>query len=383
MRRFLMAVGAMTLTVSCGNGQQNTTNLEGVDSAGQGELAAVAEVKSSYKDAIWFVGCDAADRPPAALPGQIVISGNSFNSVRENFTGTKISFQGRVCPPANYPRDVVFMIDVSASMGFPDADPLVSGRCNRLNQLESMIAGLPAGSKFGVVAYEETISAASTNLYDTKAALYNELTANGAKPIAGIICEWRNLGFLDVGMGKAKELLAKGRGSQVQKELVIMTDGDNLVVPSNTHLMNGLAIVDNLKSTGVVVGGGSPIKVQIAGLCVAPRSVDKYLRLAASLDRAGTAMVDVILQSSSINTRLNGLSLGVLDTAKIAYGPIGSTAEVLLDLKPSLAGDYSFHIDTGAFALDRDQTGYNLRMNSADTRGNAKVVLGRLNWVLP
>lgn len=394
MRGIFLAIGASIVAASCGIGPQAVSNL-GVDSNLAESLPQVVSnqsaddlwlldgVKSSYSEAIWFLPCDGTDRAPAAAPGQLVISGRSVNSVRENFMGTKIIFQGRVCPPKNLPRDVVFMIDVSASMGYADGDPLVGGTCKRLTQLESMIALLPAGSNFGVVAYEETITAASKNLFTTKAAMYADLTKNGSVPIANIVCGWRNQGFLDVGMASAKTLLSMGRGTDVQKELVIITDGDNTVMPSNTHLMNGIQAATDLRNVGVVVGGAAPVKVQIAGLRVASGQVDKYLRLTASTDLTGITMVDDILQSSRMNTRLDSLSLGILNVANLNYGPSGSVNGITMNIKSNLAADFTFRIMAGTLALTRDQTGYDVRLDSADMRGNANSVTGRLNWVLP
>ena len=372
----VVSIVVSILSVSCGVGPQGKSSLAE-------DHGFLEHDKSSYSEAIWFLPCDGTDRAPVAAPGQIVISGRSFNSVRENFSGTKITFQGRVCPPRDLPRDVVFLIDVSASMGYSDGDPVVGGTCKRLTQLESMIAGFPAGTNFGVVAYEETISAASRSLFTTKAALYDDLTQHGSIPIANIICGWTNQGFFDVGMTRAKTLLSMGRARDVQKDLVIITDGDSTVAPTNTHLMTGIQTATDLRTIGVVAGGAPPIKVQIAGLRVASGQVDKYLALTASADLNGITMVDDVLQSPRMNSRLGNLSMGVLSTATLVYGPAGSATTTLIDLKAGLAADYSFRVSTGYLALSRDQIGYDVSVNSLDMRGNANSVTGRLNWVLP
>jgi von Willebrand factor type A domain len=379
IRNLLLSVPVMMVLQACG--QDHGYLYQAKDVQVNDSLGHIDEFelsKSSYKDALWFMGCDATDHAPVAQPGQIVLNGLNIDAVRENFQGTKMVFQGRVCPPATYARDVVFMVDVSGSMWYPDADPVVNNSCNRLINLESMIAGLPAGSQFGVVAFEEIIAAASTKYYDNKAALYAELTQNGAKPIADIICGASGISLFDVGLNAAKDLMLRGRGGQVQKELVLLTDGNS--EGSTSHNTAALNIAKDLRLTGINVGGAN-FKVQIAGLRVAPAQVDSFLQASVSADINGVAMVDSINQSAAVSQRLNTLTFGILDTAKISYGPTGSTNSILINLKPILASDFTFNVANGPLVLDRGQTGYDATISYADTRGNTKSVTAKMSWV--
>ena len=342
--------------------------------------SAPLEIMSSFKDAVWFMGCDATDRPPVAQPGEMVMSGNSWNAVRENFQGTKMIFQGRVCPPPSYVRDTVFLIDVSGSMTYPDADPLTGGTCKRLTQLEAFIAALPAGSQFGVVTFEEVVTAASTRYFDTKAALYAELTRNGTKPISDIVCAASGLGYFDVGMKAAKALIEKGRTGPQQKEIVVLSDGDGHGIGNLNDLNAAIATARDLKNNGVTIGGTN-YKIQIAGLRVAPPQVDEFMRQAASNDVNGTVMVDGINQATGMNSKLNALAVGILANAKISYGPAGSGQANVVDLKPQLASNFTFRIEVPPMLLDRNQTGYEATINYADTRGNTKTATTRINWV--
>jgi len=334
----------------------------------------------SYKSAIWHMPCDAREAAPD--PGQIVITGPSFDSVRENFGGTRMIFQGKVCSPETYPRDVVFVIDVSTSMGYTTVDQPVNGSCKRLANLESMLQGLPAGSRFGVVTFEESVVAASKKLHTTKADLYAELTQNGSVPISDVICRWDGRSYFDLALSSAEDLLEKGRAGKVQKEIILMSDGDAEeadISNPNSHHSLGLALATKLKTIGVKAGG-SEIKVQIAGLRADAPQFDKFLAQAVSPDMNGNAMVADISKSADIGARMNAFSLGVLDNAKITYGPTGSTSRITIDLKQSLAADFTFRIDNGPLVLDRQQAGYEATIEYADTRGNKTTKASRLNW---
>lgn len=379
-QNLLLGIAAVLSINSCGNDHGYVFQSSPVlvsDSIGEGSDFELS--KSSYKDALWFMECDASDPVPVAVPGQIVLAGRSVNAVRENFQGTKMTFRGRVCPPSTYARDVVFLVDVSGSMWYPDADPIVNGTCNRLTHLESLIAALPAGSQFGVVAFEEIIAASSTKYYSDKTAMFSELTNNGSTPIASIICGASGISLFDVALNSAKTLMQKGRSGQVQKELVLITDGNS--EGSASHNTAALAIAQDLRTTGITVGGNN-FKVLIAGLTVAPVGVDQFLQASVSLDINGGKLVDAVAQSSSVERRLNTLTFGILASASLSYGPAGGSNSIFLDLKPSLASDYKFSVGNGPLVLDRGQTGYDAVLSYADTRGNKTSINTKLNWVV-
>jgi uncharacterized protein YegL len=339
--------------------------------------------KQSYKDAVWHLPCDSRDAPPAAQPGQIVISGPSFDAVRENFGGTKMIFQGKVCPPETNTRDVVFVIDVSTSMGYTTVDQPVNGSCKRLANLEAMLDALPPGAKYGVVTFEEAVVAASTKLHDTKSALYAELTQNGTKPIGEVICRWDGRSYFDNAIAKARDLLTAGRGGKIQKDIILMSDGDAEeadVSNPNSHHSKGLVMANQLKTVGVNVGGVN-IKVLIAALRADLPLFDKFLFRAVSPDLRSAAMIADMSQGADIGSRINAFSEGFLSTASISYGPQGSTNRIMIDLKPMLSSDFSFRIENGPLVLDRDQTGYEAKIESTDTRGNKTTKVAKLNWV--
>ena len=339
--------------------------------------------KQSYKDAVWYMPCDSRDVPPAAQPGQIVISGPSFDSVRENFGGTKMIFQGKVCPPETNSRDVVFVIDVSTSMGYTTVDQPVNGSCRRLANLEAMLDAMPSGATYGVVTFEETVVAASTKLHDTKSALYAELTQNGTKPIGDVICRWDGRSYFDNAIAKARDLLTAGRGGKIQKDIILMSDGDAEeadVNNPNSHHSKGLGMANQLKTVGVNVGGAN-IKVLIAALRADLPQFDKFLFHAVSPDLRGAGMIADMSQGADIGSRINAFSQGFLSAANITYGPQGSTNRIMIDLKPMLSADFSFRIENGPLVLDRDQIGYEAKIESTDTRGNKITKVSKLNWV--
>lgn len=380
IRSLLLSIPVAMMFQSCGQDHgyvYQSAAVKVTDSIGHSSDFELS--KSSYKDALWFMGCDASDAVPVAVPGQIVLEGRSIDAVRENFQGTKMTFQGRVCPPVTYDRDVIFVVDVSGSMWYPDADPVVNGTCNRMTHLESLIDGLPAGSQFGVVAFEEIIAAASTKYYTSKADLFAELTNNGATAISSIICGASGISLFDVALNASTTLMAKGRSGKVQKELVMISDGNS--EGSSSHNNAALAMAQDLRTAGITIDGQN-FKVLIAGLTVAPAGVDQFLQASASPDINGARMVDAMAQSSSIERRLNSLTFGILASASLTYGPAGSSNSILLNLKPLLASDYTFSVGNGPLVLDRGQTGYDAILSYADTRGNVTAVNTKLNWVV-
>ena len=92
-------------------------------------------------------------------------------------------------------------------------------------------------------------------------------------------------------------------------------------------------------------------------------------------------MIADMSQGADIGVRINQFSFGILDHAKITYGPQGSTNRIPVDLKPTLAADFSFRVENGPLVLDRDQTGYEAQIEYADTRGNKTSNVSKLNWV--
>ncbi len=372
MVKVILFSGLLFLNASCGVEPSNESS----------ELDLLGFGPSAVKEAVWFLPCDSTDKPPTAQPGQMVITGGNTNAVRENFSGTRLTLQGRVCPPENLPRDTVFLVDISASMGFADADPLLAGACKRLTQLEAMIDAMPANSNFGVVTYDERLGASSSKLYDKKASLFAELTNNGAVKLTDVFCAWSNQSFFDVGMTKAKDLLSRGRATTVQKELVIISDGDSQVSSTNVHLKKGIEIGDELKNKGIVIGTNPAIKVQIAGLVVASKQVDKFIKSLSSFDPAGASLYDDLIRSQGVNSRLLAMSGGKLSSASLSFGPTGAVQKTI-ELKSRLAADFTYKIDADVFKLDRQQKGYDLKLEYADARGTVKTVTSKIGWVLP
>jgi hypothetical protein len=289
----------------------------------------------------WFWSCDQepvqeTSSGRTSSEGAVQLSDQGEHAI--NFdpkTPTDFKFSGKVCPPSELDRDLVFVVDVSGSM--VDNDPRIIDSCARLEALQGLLQSLtlpkPGGSgvsnvRFGVATFSSSLLTYSTGLYSNAQKFFTDLSKGG--PPADVLCLADGGTNYDSGITKAAELLQGGRVGAT-KEIYLISDGQP------TQGQEGIALATQLKDLGVTVAGsGSPIKVTIATMML--KGVDTVLESkVASKDPNGKPLHSFVQNAQDLGKVLGSLAESQMTKATIrveqeASGQVVKTD--LLDLMP-------------------------------------------------
>ncbi len=204
----------------------------------------------------WLWNCEDIDEDSGK---GIEVKGNDLFFVRG---GGKYSFpvrpesivtlniSGSFCPPAELPRDIVFIIDVSGSMETNDP-ATASNTCGRYDAIEAAISNLATtladeadGSQFAIITFSKDIVSSSSKFIGSKKDLYADITKTGT--IQSVLCDHKTSTNYDAALKRAEELFLAGR-SGATKEIYFISDGE----PDGSA--DGIMLANKLKKQGVVV----------------------------------------------------------------------------------------------------------------------------------
>ena len=287
----------------------------------------------------WFWSCDQAPSSEVVLEKHtegdtVQLSDQGQHAIEfDPKTPTQFKFSGKVCPPAQLDRDLVFVVDVSGSM--VDNDPRIVDTCARLEALQGLLQTLTAPQpggisnvRFGVATFSSSLLTYSTGLYSNSQKFFADLAKDG-KP-ADVLCLADGGTNYDAGMTKAAELLRGGRVGAT-KEIYFLSDGQP------TQGQEGIVLAKQMKDIGVPVAGGqSPIKVTIATMML--KGVDTVLESkVASIDPSGKPLHAFVENAQDLSKVLGSFAESQMTKATIrveqqAQGKIIQSN--LLDMMP-------------------------------------------------
>ena len=383
MLRALCALSLSTLLLSSCGSHDTFAGQSGKPPVKQGTTNVVAGPHMvSGLTWFWQCGSDPADVPKAQGDEVVIVDGGVHEFSDDAFKQVPVTITGRVCPPAKFPRDIVFVIDVSGSMGKsangnPPSDPAVGGSCGRLAAVQSIINSVVASgsdARFGIVTFSSQAQRYSNAMYGDATNLMADI-APGSSPF-NVLCAAAGGTNYTAGLEKAKAIFEHSRPDAV-KELYFVSDG--VPDPANDPTVDGSTVAPGLKSPGVSVEGKSiPVTIATVMLGGADASI---LQKIASVGRDGAPLHKTTGEASKLGEALGALAANDIAEGTIKYRPTGTDVWTTIDLKTNLQG-YNFSIPS--FTLDKNSApnGLEVAFEYRDLKNNVHASGGDIKWAL-
>lgn len=337
--------------------------------------------ESTLTSLTWYWQCDS---DPGAAPttkgGDMVITGKGNHEFKkEQFgAGIPVTVGGRVCPAAKYPRDIVFVIDVSTSMAHSNQgnDPLVNNSCERLKAVETIISNITAlggDARFGVVTFSGSGKGTqSSSLFADKENLFADVS--GGLSAASVLCATISSTNYSDGLNRAKKLLEGARDGAL-KEIYFVSDG----IPDDGDKNPSSSLATALKRDGVKVSStGTAAPVQIATVMMGSAS-DNDLKAMASVDKAGASLHARSTEASKLAETLSSLADNEIDDGVIRHRPTGSQAWTEIPLKPNMKG-HDFSVPSFQVNPESAPNGMDLQFEYRDQHNNKYSSGGNIVW---
>lgn len=351
--------------------------------AATSERPAFDLTESLYHSVTWLNHCPSAPMtPPTRGPLDPIIVGAGPHALyRTRLIDVPFVLMGKVCPARTYDRDVVVMVGISGASRL--IDRFNGTTCQRFQALENILNELPAGSKMGVATFEETVRKSSTNLFNTKDELYNDL-AGSTDPVAvaKIVCgvEPADAGGptnFNVAFEKGKELLGMGRGNETKKELILIADGYNdggAYPPVQARLIR-----QEITVQGIDIGGQRiPASVGTLILGSGIGDANKVHEFSTN-DRAGQPLRGDVAQAANVTRAIGSIAANNVVSNVLRLRPIGARSWVSYDAMPHMTG-LEFSLPSVILPIDLTQAGFEMEGEYSDTHGNRTVYNGRIEW---
>lgn len=371
--RFLYSTAVVGLIAACGSAKFN-------DTTGKSKTADGWHGQNVDR-LTWFWQCDSAPAPqPATQDGNVVIVGSGDHTFKStSFDKTPLIFSGKVCPPVTYPRDIIFVIDVSGSMADgwkqPGNDPMATGSCGRLKAVEAIVNDINArggDSRFGIVTFANVVKAKSSKMWSEKSNLYRDIDGGGK--IEDTLCAGSLGTSYGAGLGAAEAILTGSRPGAV-KEIYFISDG----VPDEPDETAGPTVAARLNSQGVIVSGGQKTPVSIATVMLGTGDDTILKTQIASVDSSGAPMHVGSVQAAQLASTLSKLAENQITEGKMQYRPIGTDPWQEISLTQSLK-DYSFSVPSITLDKSVAPKGLEVTFEYRDKKKNVYSSQGRILW---
>jgi len=325
----------------------------------------------------WFWQCESSPASHAATQGgHVVIEGDGDHTFKsKSFDKTPLVFSGKVCPPVTYPRDIVFVIDVSRSMdgwGAKGNDPLTGKSCGRLKAVEAIVNDITArggDSRFGIVTFSTGVEAKSTTMYPSRASLFADISKGGN--IEDTLCAGIDGTNYGDGLGAAEAMLSGSRDGAM-KEIYFVSDGEP------TDVSAGPDAAKRLKA-GIITNGGKNTPVTIATTMIGTGDDTVLKSQIASLDSNGVPLHARSVQAGQLASTLSKLAENKITEGKILYRPIGSDPWQEISLSPDIK-DYSFSLPSITLDMSVAPKGLEVTFEYRDQKKNVYSSQGRILW---
>ena len=326
----------------------------------------------------WFWQCDSApDTAPKTNGGDVVIYGGGDHRFKSgSFDKTPLIFSGKVCPPITYPRDIVFVVDVSGSMGgFNGNDPKKgsgsSFTCGRLQAVQAIVDDITSrggDSRFAVVTFSTVVVAKSSTMFGDRVNLFADISQGSN--IANTLCAAGGNTNYGTGLSAAESIL---NGSRVgaMKEIYFVSDGE----PTDS---DGPAIAQRLKSPGVLIGG-KPTPVTIATAMIGSGDDTQLRTNIASIDASGKPLHAGSVQAGDLARTLSNLAANEIIDGKMRYRPIGTDPWQEISLIQNMKA-YSFTVPPITIDRSSAPNGLDVLFEYRDQHNNIYSSQGKISW---
>lgn len=319
----------------------------------------------------WFWQCDSAPGiAPVTKNSDVVIMGGGDHRFKSaSFDKTPLTFSGKVCPPVMYPRDIIFIIDVSGSM---DSNDRRSGNsCGRLKAVEAIINDITkrgADSRFGIVTFSKDVVAKSSAMFSDRTNLFADIAKGGS--IVNTLCAATG----DTSYGpplEAAESILRGSRSGAMKEIYFVSDGE-------PHDTAGPVIAQDLHSPGVSIGG-KQVPVSIATVMLGSADDSVLRNQIASTGSDGQPLHVGSVQASNLASTLSKLAENEITDGKMKYRAIGADPWQEISLMQSLK-DYSFSVPSLTIDKSVAPNGLEVTFEYRDQHNNTYSSQGKILW---
>ena len=302
-----------------------------------------------------------------------IIGGGRHQIAAGNFSKLSLSLSGSVCQPANTPRDIVFVIDVTGSMG-PNPqnpqdnqfnhDPLVNNTCGRLEAIRSVLNMLPKDgtARVSLLTFNTDVVKRANGFFFNEQDLFNNLDpSNHGRKIADIVCRAEGGTHYDAPLNGAKELLAKAR-PDAQKEVFFITDGEPELGS------DGSQEAQNLRQLGTLITG-----IMLQG------DEHKMANQIVSRDPHGQPFIRKVEQARELAAALADLTINHLTKVELRYKPASTAVWWTADVSQELR-EFAFRLPPINFDLTLDSL-FDVILDAQDSRGRHATVRGQIEAV--
>ena len=364
---FRQALLIMLVVVACGRVNFGTEgNRDEHQTIGDLTTASLEGEQGGVRELSWHFPCD-----DSRVNGYDFVGAGSQQQNLADIAELKLQVSGVLCDSQYLPRDVVFVIDTSGSMG--ESDPIDRhGSCGRLRAIDHVASYLAdfREAQVGLVIYNTRAEALHSRLVSAPEFYANYISDRDN--MRELLCKSQQFTNYHRALVKTEQLLATGRQDSF-KEVYFFSDGE----PHDTFF------------------GGDP-----AGLEVAER-----LRETTTIATIGLGKVGVLEQD--IASRVNGLPLHrqaedldelfnvlqeLVETknvgATLSYRYLGTEDSYSIDLWHQAQFDQqraTFNLEPLVFDIDPDDArknrGLAITIKYWDNNANTYQAHGELNFV--
>jgi len=313
----------------------------------------------------WTLPCTAEDSRDAGR----IIGGGRHQIQAGAAQNLAVSFSGSVCQPISTPRDLVFVVDVTGSMGEGSGsefnhDPQKNGTCGRLEAVRRVLSMVPndGSARVSLLTFNSSVTAESSGFFTSGDALIADLERKKGTSIDRIVCA--SDGGTDYGeaLNGARRMFKKFARGSVQKEIYFITDG----LPT---LQNGIKEAADLRQAGTLI---API------MLIGDETIlrDKI----ASRDAQGHPLFRKVEDASKLADALAELSVNHLTKVELRYKPLKSAVWWTSNVRENL-NKFAFTLPPINFNLQLD-TVFEVVLDALDSRGHHSTISGQVEAIV-
>ena len=313
----------------------------------------------------WTLPCTAEDSRDAGR----IIGGGRHKIQAGAAQNLAVSFSGSVCQPISTPRDLLFVVDVTGSMGEGSGsefnhDPEKNGTCGRLEAVRRVLSMVPndGSARVSLLTFNSSVTAESSGFFTSGDALIADLERKKGKSIDQIVCASEGGTDYSEALNGARRMFKKFARGSVQKEIYFITDG----LPT---LQNGIKEAADLRQAGTII---API------MLIGDETIlrDKI----ASRDAKGHPLFRKVEDASKLADALAELSVNHLTKVELRYKPLKSAVWWTSNVRESL-NKFAFTLPPINFNLQLD-TVFEVVLDALDSRGNHSTISGQVEAIV-
>ena len=306
----------------------------------------------------------------ALSPSAAFVGGGAHRLGAQTATRLALEFSGQLCQPSEVERDVVFVVDVTGSMGpGPGSDfnhdPRSSGTCGRLEAIRRVLAMLPSRgtARAALLTFNTAVVQQSRGFFSAGDRLEADLAeqAGSGATVDEVVCAANGATDYGVPLKAAAELFERDGRKGAQREVYFISDGE----PTDS---DGSQEAAELKAHGAT----------IAALILIGN--DQVLRdRIASRDGSGQPLLRRVDEAGQLAEALAGLATSRLTGAELRLKAKAGAEWQRLNLLPSLSLTLGFSLSPIDLPIPLGSEAVEVELDSWDNRSRHQLQKGTLS----